>query len=229
MPINTCGAIATSCKDFCLVTDAVQRALRGLVSLERSILFPNLKGFQRYSKEVKAQFEEPEVRAVPDSHMAQFNFCFHGHRRMLTLHFRCDCDNKDWAPKSLSLSMGASGESELFVKTALHALSMLGDIRYTPYDSRDGYEGWTERPINVLQGAFLGYWSPLQLDVWAEYADLEFRDSPAEWERFIGCSREALHKTFDSYESRAALIATADCAPPRFMEDYHQRAVVAIC
>lgn len=227
MPVNTGGAVATSCKEFFLVSDAVHRALRSLITVDRDIAFPEHKGFRRFAKEVKAQFEEPELRVIPDSHMVQFTFRFHGHMRTLSLFFRCDCDNKDWAPKSLSLSMGASGESELFVKTALHALSMLGPIRYTACNTRDEYDSWTEAPITVLQGAALRYWSPLQLDVWAEYADREFSDDSARWERFMGCSRATLRQHQTDYDSRAALVATISATPPRFLGDYHQRVMLS--
>lgn len=225
MPVNTKGAIATPCKDFFLVAEAVEGALTQLVREEFAVVFPDVKGFRRYSQEAREQFQEPSSRVSASSQMLMVDFVYRAKKRTLTGFFGCDVDNRDWAPTSLSFSMGCSGNSPLFMKTVLYALSMLGPVRYSECDSRSEYDVWTEEPLTVLEAAALKYISSFSIQRWAHWADKHFGARGPEWSAFMGCTADQLEEAQESFEKAKALVDSVSPRQPWFKADYHANAL----
>lgn len=138
MSVNTKAFIATPCKDICFVAARVQRALDALI---RPLWKSNLRS------DAPAQYQLTTTELCPDSALVRFHFQYEGQNRTMWLFFDCDCDRVEYAPQSLTLSMGCSGRSDLFIKTAAHALSMLGPVYYDYNDCDDvSWELLQEQP-----------------------------------------------------------------------------------
>lgn len=227
MGVDTKGAIGTPCKDFFLVTEIVEKSLNRLIRQERELAFPDLKGYQRVSPAVRKHFEECSTAVVTDHEMAKVHFRFRGVSRGLLVFFGCDCDHLELAPKSLSFSLGASGESVLFMMSVLWPLSMLGPIAFTEADSRDELTPWTEAPPTMLEVARLRLVSLSSVRRWVDYADQVFGHDAAAWVAFIGCPRDDLALALEgTYEQLETFINTQPLPrQPRFLEDYHARAL----
>lgn len=225
MSVDTKGAIATPCKEFFLVAEAVEGALTQLVREELAVVLPDVKGLQRYRPEVREQFQEPSSRISASSQMLMVDFVYRSEKRTFTVFFGCDVDNKDWAPHSLSFSMGCSGNSPLFMKTVLYALSMLGPVRYLECDTRSEYDAWTEEPLTVLEAAALKYISVLSVQRWADWADKHFGERGPEWMAFMGCTSEQLEEARESFKNADALVDSVVPRQPWFKADYHANAL----
>lgn len=135
MSVDTKAFIATPCKDIFFVAARVQRALDALI---RPLRINALRS------EKPNSYQLTTVELCPDSAIVRFHFQYEGHNRTMWLFFDCDCDRVEYAPQSLTLSMGCSGRSDLFIKTAAHALSMLGPVYYD-------YNDCDEVPWALLQ------------------------------------------------------------------------------
>jgi hypothetical protein len=130
MATDTKGFVLTSCKDVFFVCDRIQAAINQVIHPLRSKEILSGGGFARVANAVCASYLYPSSSAVRIVFM---------HERVtytLNLHFTCDCDNKEFGPQSISLSLGAHHESARFMKLALQSLSMLGTLYFK---EKDGY------------------------------------------------------------------------------------------
>lgn len=127
MTVNTKGIVATSIKDVLLVSLLTEIGLRAVCKVARK-LDTDPKPFRT---------NHLDWRLLPDSAMLQSLVHLRGHPRMMSIFLHCDVDNKDIAPQSLSLSLGASGDSPIIMKSALWGLSMLGPVHFCEHDSSE--------------------------------------------------------------------------------------------
>lgn len=142
MGVDTKGFVATSCKDVCFVINKVERALNALIR-------PKRKAARGTEEEL--QYELVTAELSSESHLVRLGFTYAGEERMMWVFFRCDSDHADITPRSISLSMGCWGQSELFMKTALQALTMLGPVYYDRNDSDDaGYVRLSFEPLTYV-------------------------------------------------------------------------------
>lgn len=132
MATGTKGFVLTKCKDVFFVCDRIERALNKLIQ-------PGWKE-QLFSAQSKAgeakppQFVRVSATLSAGSGLVQFHFTYKGENRTLWLNFHCDYDQRSYGPSSISMSLNRWGESELFVKTALQAISMLGPVYFDADD-----------------------------------------------------------------------------------------------
>ncbi|MCC5611450.1 hypothetical protein LC612_33090 [Nostoc sp. CHAB 5834] len=127
MTVDTKGVVATSIKDVLLVSRLAEIGLRAVCTAARKL--------DTASPPVTTN--HLDWRLLPDSAMLQSFVHLRGHPRMMSIFMHCDGDNKDIAPQSLSLSLGANGDSPLIMKSALWGLSMLGPVLFCEHDSHE--------------------------------------------------------------------------------------------
>lgn len=214
MTVNTKGVVLTPVKSFFPVVHSVARALDRVQALHAKAMAPELR---RYHPDIAAMFGPVDIRVSAHADMAQFCFVFMGEHRMLTLHFDCDCDNRDLAPASLSMSMGAHGHSELHIKTALLALSYLGP---TFYQASDTTEEWVALPAplkSVAQAAALGFVGPMTLRDWGHTLNWTPHTAP-EWEAMMGVTYERF-QTADSFEDWNAIVGSVPAPEVAFLAE----------
>lgn len=175
MGMDTKGAVITACKDAFFAIEMVEAALNGLIQ-------PHLPKFpwqtsRRSSEEATADAVKPEKKAKPDyakvkvdfkarDRLVKFNFTYAGEQRMLWLFFDCDSSNVEFGPKSLTLSMGCWGQSDLFMKTALQALSPLGPVYFDHNDCDDIDKAlWDISPLTFVSACQKGLVSAGSFDL----------------------------------------------------------------
>lgn len=217
MTVDTKGVVVTPYKDGLLQAHVVKKALGKLIREERQLVYP---GSRPWSKEVSEQFREPEVEMCDVAGMLQFRFTFHGARRTLAMFFYCDGDHLELGPRSISFSMGCSGESELFVSTAVHALSMFGPAYLHPCDTRGEPQLLQESSLSVLDAAALGYICPLDLPRWADFAESYL---PTNRDRFLGAPLDEFRKRTSDYTKAREYVKGLPVPVVGYLEDYHQR------
>lgn len=130
MATDTKGFVLTSCKDVFFVCDRIQAAINQVIHPLRSKEILAGGGFASVANAVCSSYLYPSSSAVRIVFM---------HERVtytLNVHFTCDCDNKEFGPQSVSLSLAAHHESAMFMKLALQSLSMLGTLYFK---EKDGY------------------------------------------------------------------------------------------
>lgn len=151
MGTDTKGFVLTSCKDVFFVCDRIQTAINREIHPLRAQEILSGKGFDNVSNQVCA------IHLYPSSHAARITFMYADVSYNMHVHFTCDCDNKDFGPQSISLSMGAHHESAWFMKLALESLSMLGRLYFK---EKDGYGTHFEmlevEPRTFLQACVAG-------------------------------------------------------------------------
>lgn len=149
MGVDTKGVVATDCKDVMFVCGLVESGLNRLIRPHRKLLPAN--------SEKSGEYRGPFLEIHPASAVATFNFTYAGEKRSLRLNFDCDCDNQDLAPKSLSMSLGCWGQSELFIRTAVESLAVLGPGFVDRNDCDDvGYIPLSMEPQNFLTACAAG-------------------------------------------------------------------------
>lgn len=129
MGIDTKGFVATSCKDVFFVMNKIERAINKLIT-------PHLKlENMRFSDETKdGKYKKVRLEIRADTELVQAHFTYNGEKRTLWVFFGCDCDKTEYTSQSISMSMGCWGESDLFMQTALRAVSMLGTVYFDHND-----------------------------------------------------------------------------------------------
>jgi len=160
MGMDTKGFVATACKDVFFIVGLVENALNALIKPHVPHPFaPRAKkpakpkihvetvthaGYIDVAVKVDppAEEEAPAYKLVklemtPSSQMVRFHFSYAGEHRTLWMFFDTDCDRKEYTPTSISMSMGCWGQSDLFMQTALRALSPLGDVYFDHNDCDD--------------------------------------------------------------------------------------------
>lgn len=125
------GVVLTPEKDVFLIASLVEGALNALIQKEGSEHYPGLSFFRN------PEYKLCHTELSTSSELLSVNFSFRGESRLLNVFFSCDVDHCDLANKSISMSMGLSGHSDLYIKTVLHALSILGPAYFSKDDGRD--------------------------------------------------------------------------------------------
>lgn len=226
MSVDTKGVVLTHYKDVLVITALVERAVSKVVNEERELMFPAVR---RWDEKVQEQFRTPDVTLRPESGMVDFGFRFRGENRSLKLFLTCDCDHLELAPKSVSLSIGCWGSSDIIMQSALHALSLLGPAYYdyNDCDSLDLAPLQEVRPT-LLEAVRLDYVNDIFLDDWLErFEELKLKTA-AQRKAFLGCPETTFRKAceIEVWEERKkaveALVAKTPVPRVRFLEEYHE-------
>lgn len=137
MSVCTKGFVATRNKSVFFVCSLVERSLNRLIGSAFDAMKANRSRpkDQPYSRLV-------ETELLADSQTVRFRFTHEGDTRALMMFFACDLDNKERADASISMSLGDSGQSRLYVETVLKSLRALGPVFFMPCDSVG--EPWQE-------------------------------------------------------------------------------------
>jgi hypothetical protein len=230
MGVDTRGLVQTQCKDVFLISSLAEGALNQLISTEKKLRYPRVRGF---TSEVHEQFTLANCRLIPRSGMVQFSFKFCGETRTLSMFFDCDSDDQEFGDKKISVSMGCHGDSDIFVQTVLHALSLLGPAHYDRNDCDDiDYAPLNAYRPTLIQAVSLGYACRSNVEDWVQF----FKESPdfpdksdAALEAVIGLPvsdvfdvlRIAEHT--ERWERLDALVM--ECAAPEvpFMAEFHEQ------
>ena len=168
MSVDTKGVIATDCKDVFLISSLIERSLNSLIQFEKRMEFPGATAFSAGA----TKYRTADARLCSGPSMVQLMFMFKGEERLLSVFFTCDSDNLAIAPQSISLSIGCHGDSAVLMKSALHALSILGDAYYD-YDDCDNVplarlDEYIPNVMNLLQ---LGYVRAPQIEEFVKLHD----------------------------------------------------------
>lgn len=183
MAVFTKGVIATDKKDVLEMAALAESALSALIRERRRSAFPD-DVFP--SAESRAQFEMPTLRLRPSMGGLDIDFTCDGEHRSLTVNFTCDGDHKAVAPKSISLMMGCSGNSELYVKTVLDSLSVYGPAYFVACDISDTPMALLETPRATLLGLLAtGRLSGYDFERMIDKAPSR---ATTAYEEFVGCN-----------------------------------------
>lgn len=229
MGVDTKGFVLTDCKDVLMLANLVGQALHGLILAECKTVFGEF-GIRR-SKEAREAFVYPEYDLKPDSGMLLIHFTFHGVRRSLYMYFDCDCDRVEYGPKSITMTLGCFGYSELFMKTALHALSVLGPVYFDGNDADDiDFALLDERVPPVLGAVSLDYIKDSRFPDWVEYFDAGKVGAGKSFEEFFGAPEATVREIcaigdFTARWKAVCQLANTVDATPTFLSDYHQEAI----
>lgn len=230
MGCDTKGVLLTNKKSVMDVCVAIENALNSLIRSERKIAFPTAKP---WDKEANAQYKMVRWELSTGARLAIANFTFLGEQRSLHVFFDCDCDHTDLAPRSVSMSIGYWGHSELLVKLALHALSMFGPVHYLANDCESsGYVPLGEVPVTVMTALANGYLTAYQAEMLAErFEEASLFPEGVSFEAVFGVAQEAFNVSETDAGARwAALEALAQAhtqGEPRFLVDFHEERAAA--
>ena len=138
MTVNTIGMLEYHDHiDPFLVLNKVQKALNNLIIPERNQKMKE-QGFQTAFQLKGYHPCDISLNLGYHSNMALINFEFRGEKRSMTIHFNCHSDYREVVPgKKIIFSLGCSGESDLFMKTALEPLNELGYCWFIHNDCED--------------------------------------------------------------------------------------------
>lgn len=233
MGVDTNGFILTRSKDAFVIGSLIERSLNHLVVAEKKLTYPDRKDF--LSAAARDNFRSCSMRLMPESGMLDVDFRFHGEARSLKVFFECDCDHTEYGPHSISLKLGLWGQSPLFMKTVLHALSILGTAYFDENDCDDVEpEPLAEKVPTVLQAIALDYIRDCHLSDWVRHWKAGmFRDRSCNFKEFFGATEQRIEKLLaiddckESWDQISALAKTMQTSPS-FLEDYHQQMVGAL-
>ncbi len=202
----------------------IQLSLGQLIRSEAAIVHP---GAVRLESD---DFKFCDMRLHPQSECVTFRFTFRGEQRSLKLHLYCDCDHKELGPQSLAIRLGAFGESELFIRTALYALSVLGPAYIDVNDcDQVGFESLGERPPTMLELIHSKYVSHWRLEAWVRLFDRELRAEGKGFEEFFGFERQWFEEVLGPTPIADRNRCFTELAPlslpptPQFLLEFHQR------
>jgi len=202
MTVNTKGFVLTRCKDVFFVCQRIEHALNEL-------LRPGARAYRfAENKTPDQEFRTCSMALRATSGAVGFTFTDAGDTRTMTVNFECDIDQKAYGPESISISMGCRGKSDVYVKTALQAISMLGDVYFDACDSDEVGPALLELPaVNFISacedGSELG--SCVSLARWSTLQ--QKGDIPGTPERVLGMSAQKAFKIMSSdYDESARLI-----------------------
>jgi hypothetical protein len=229
MPVDTKGFVLTDCKDVLLISNLVGQAIHGLILAEcRTVL--GEAGLKR-SQKARDMFGYPQYELKPDLGMLDISFTFHSEKRSMTLFFDCDSDREAYGPHSISIKLGCFGYSDLFIKTALHALSMLGPVYFDHNDCDDiDFALLEERVPPVLGAVSLDYIKDSRFPDWVEYYDAGRVGAGKPFEAFFGAPETAVRevcaiKDFTARWKAVCQLANTVDATPTFLSEYHRDAI----
>ncbi len=229
MGVDTKGFTLTDCKDVLRIGALIERTLNHLIIAEKRLRYPDRKDFVR--KEAREQFRTCTLELLPTSGAVRYDFVFDGEQRTLTLNFTCDCDHVDYGPQSVSMSLGCWGRSGLFIKSALHALTLVGD---SWYDENDGdnisYAPLDERKVTVLAAVQLGYLSAYAVSEWVRDFDKGLVGTGSRFDAYFGADEAELRACValeDYKECVSAIEALANrrVEMPGFLADFHEESL----
>jgi hypothetical protein len=167
MTVTTNGFVLTSSKDVIKISLLAINALNELIKNDRRKKFGDVL---TNLSDVRAAYSAVDCRLLSESEMVQLTFKFRGDQRTMNMHFSCDSDHEEYGPKSISLSMGCSGYSDVFIQTVMHALSLLGPVYFDSNDSDDIDPALLDiKKPTLLQAVELGYVNPFRVDEWVDY------------------------------------------------------------
>lgn len=225
MGVDTKGVLVSRCKDVLLTSELVSRAIDRLVLEERHIVYPSASN----GVAARGDFSTCSLNLSPDIGLVSFNFVFRGEARSLKLFYTCDCDHTDLGAQSLSLMLGCHGHSVLFMKTALHALSLLGTA-YVDDNDCDSVDAAPlgERPLTVLGAVQLGYIRASSFCDWVEAWAAGSIGDGRSFEAYFGMDEATAYKLTaadaykDAWDQIQAMAMAAPSAMPSFMAEYHE-------
>ena len=229
MGVDTKGFLLSDCKDVLLLSNLVGQAIHGLIFAECKTVLGEA-GLKR-SQKAREMFGYPEMVLKPDSGMLSICFTFHGERRTMDMFFDCDCDRIEYGPKSISLTLGCFGYSDLFMKTVLHALSMVGPVYFDHNDCDDTpFALLDERVPPVLGAVSLDYIKDSRFPDWVEHYDAGKVGAGKSFDEFFGAPEALVREVCAIEDFTARWRAVADLAntvdaTPTFLSDYHQDAL----
>lgn len=229
MGVDTKGFLLSDCKDVMLLANLVGQAIHGLISAECKTVLGEA-GLKRSAK-AREMFGYPEMVLKPDSGMLCIQFTFHGERRTMHMFFDCDSDRVAYGPKSISMTLGCFGYSDLFMKTTLHALSMLGPVYFDHSDCDDiPFALLDERVPPVLGAVSLDYIKDSCFPDWVEHYDAGKVGAGKSFEEFFGAKEATVREIcaitdFTARWKAVCQLANTVDATPTFLSDYHQDAI----
>jgi hypothetical protein len=175
MAVWTKGFVATRNKSPFFVIGLIEKSLNQLIGSLGQVRLDNRQfgtPDAMYSRQCRIDFD-------PSSKGVHLNFVYKGEARQMTVYFGVDMDHKDYADSSVSLMMGDSGNSVLFIQTALNALRPLGELYFLESDANDNpFEKLDTPPMSYLEACrqHLVMPSCLSLEDWVK----EFRTGTLE-------------------------------------------------
>jgi hypothetical protein len=146
MAVWTRGYCVTRNRNVFFIVGLVERALNNLIGSWRSVREAN-----RGREADKPFLRQVETRIQPSSRSVDLFFVYQGEARTMTVFFDLKDDGDDGlCKKSVCLMMGCHGQSDLFIKAALGALSALGPLHFVACSDSD------EPPV-LLEGHPMSY------------------------------------------------------------------------
>lgn len=234
MGVDTKGFVTTSFKNVMLVAELLERSLDRLIRAEKC----RLEGVN--ARAFSPKYQMVNIRLRPSSDGLNLVFKLNGEERSMSVFFSCDCDHKDTAPASLSLSLGAWGHSVLLVKQALYALSVLGPTYINENDATSvGYIPLGLPRLTVKDAMGLQFIPMHRLAEWIAAWDRgEFASAMLSFDEFFGMPEDSIRNlvqnkvTGESYTPNPEQLACfieelreikehAETAPPAFIEAHH--------
>ena len=231
MGVDTKGFVLSRCKDVLLIGTVVHNAINHLVLDEKRVRYPTR--IEVCSKEARDAFQTCKMTLDPGIGMLTVDFTFCNARRSLKLFFTCDCDHAEYGPKSVSVTLGCFGHSELFIKSALHALSLFGPAYFDANDCDDVDNApLGENPLTVLAAVKLGYIRMSDVATWLEAWDASQFNDGRTFKEFFGTTETVIRELVgrEDYQSSwddIKALAEKTNAMPVFMEDFHQEALAS--
>lgn len=169
MGVDTKGFVTTKCQDVFFVVHLVEEALNKLIR-------PHAREerFAQRGADEPRKYSMVDPRLHASSEGVNLCFTYAGESRQLHMYFGVGDDSEEMGPKRILMSLGCWGESELYMKTALKALSPLGDVYYDYSDCDDIEPAELDiAPLNFLTACAAGIESdfPTNLARWKTLFD----------------------------------------------------------
>lgn len=154
MTTDVTGFVKTDRKDFFLIVSLIEGSLSSLVNADRKQEIEN--GINPFKAFMKNKMGDTTVNV--DSGMVSIQFIHNNKHRNMTVQFNCDGDHEQAKTidgnvgkcKKIIISLGASGEADLYIRRALLALSILGETFYRNDLDNDDYWKQDNFKINNL-------------------------------------------------------------------------------
>lgn len=213
MGVNTKGIVATPCKDVFFVTALVERSMNALIRKAAKD-----DGLRFRLSTPDSPYRSCDTTLDSCGELLSTTFRYKGEQRRLLTLFSCDCDHKDIALQSLSLMLDCAGRSDLFMKTVLRPLSVLGPVYYQECDSIGSPELLPGEPMTYIQAYREGLVSPYDRPFhhWfkvMEECNQHRSASPAQIKQFFGLPVETVLElkecklSFHEWDKRLAELA----------------------
>lgn len=123
MGVSTTGFVLTEKKDVFAVLSTMEDTLRELV--------------KKYAKDHLFRDKTsgvPNIECSPISRSFQIHFKVNNENRMLSVHFDCDCDYKEYGGSKIIWSVNYWGMAEEIILTVCKAMKQYGRVFYEAND-----------------------------------------------------------------------------------------------